>query len=166
MNKEIRAAKESTVSVISEAFKAAKSVTVVEYRGLTVSDLDELRKALRESNSTFKVYKNTLVNIAVKELGYEGLAEHLEGPNAFVFSNNDEVSAPKAINKFAKQHEELVVKAGLVEGKVLNAEEIIAVSKLPGKDGLLSMFLSCLNAPISKFAATIKAVADKEASAN
>lgn len=163
MNKEIRAAKESTVATIAEALKSAKSVTVVEYRGLTVANLDELRKTLRESNSSFKVYKNTLVNIAAKELGYEGLAEHLEGPNAFVFSNNDEVSAPKAITKFAKKHEELVVKAGIVEGKVLNAEEMVAVSKLPGKDGLLSMFLSCLNAPISKFAATVQAVADKQA---
>ena len=151
------------LAIIAEAFKNAKSVTVVEYRGLTVASLDELRKTLRESNSSFKVYKNTLVNIAAKEWGYEGLAEHLEGPNAFVFSGNDEVSAPKAITKFAKKHDELVVKAGIVEGKVLNAEEIVAVSKLPGKEGLLSMFLSCLNAPISKFAATVKAVADKQA---
>lgn len=164
MNQEIRTAKEGVVSEIANAFTAAKSVTVVEYRGLTVAELEELRRTLRENGSEIKVFKNTLVNIAANKLGYEGLAEHLEGPNAFVFSNNDEVSAPKAIVKFAKKHDKMVVKAGVLEGKVLNDKEMTEVAKLPGKDGLISMFLSCLNAPISKFAATVKAVADAKES--
>jgi len=162
MNKEIRAAKESSVSEIESLMKNAKSVAIVEYRGLTVKALESLRKTLRKNNSSFSVFKNTLVNIAGKNLGYEGLAEHLEGPNAFVFSNEDEVSALKDIVKFAKQNEEMVIKAGIVGGKVLNKEEVIAISKLPGKNGLLSMFLSCIQSPITKFAATVKAVADKQ----
>ena len=160
MNKEILSLKESTVSSISESIKSAKSMTVVEYRGLTVSQLESLRKTLRECGSEFKVYKNTLVNIAASKLGFEDLSSHLQGPNAFVFSNNDEVSAPKALVKFAKQNEQLVLKCGIVEGKVVDANSMKEIASLPGKDGLLSMFLSCLNAPLQKFAATVKAVAD------
>ncbi len=162
MNKEILSLKQNQVSEISESFKNAKSVSVVEYRGLSVSDLEQLRRALREANSSIKVFKNTLVEKAAKDLGYEDLSAHLQGPNALVFSNGDEVSAPKALVKFAKENEALVLKAGIVEGKVLDANGIKEIAQLPGRDGLLSMFLSCLNAPIQKFAATIKAVADKQ----
>ena len=160
MNKEIRAAKESTVSEITSAFEGAKSVTLVEYRGLNVTELESLRKELRKTSSSFKVFKNTLVEIASNKLGYKDLAEHLKGPNAFIFSNEDEVSAPKVLAKFARKNEALVIKAGVIDGKVLNAKEVNEIAKLPGKNGLLSMFLSCLKAPITKFAATVKAVSD------
>ena len=163
MNKDILAAKQTVVSEITESIKNAQSVSIIEYRGLGVKDLEELRRTLRKENSSFKVYKNTLVAIAAKELGYSGVEDHLQGPNAFVFSNTDEVSAPKVLAKFAKAHEEIVFKGGSVSGKVVDAEELKTIAKLPSKNGLISMFLSCLQSPVTKFAATVKALADKQA---
>lgn len=88
----------------------------------------------------------------------------LNGPNAFVFSK-DLGKGPKVLYKFARTHQNLVVKGGLAEGKVCDADEMKVVSKLPDKNGMISMFLSCLNAPIQKFAATVQAIADKSAGA-
>ena len=163
MNKEILAGKQGTINEIMEAIKNAQSVSIVEYRGLSVSKLEGLRKDLRKEDCTIKVYKNTLVSRAAKELGYPELEEHLEGPNAFIFSNKDEVSAPKILAKFAKRNEEMVLKGGLVSGKVIDAQGLKTVASLPNKEGLLSMLLSCLTSPVRGFACAVKAVADKQA---
>lgn len=161
MNKEILKSKQETVAKITESFKESASLTIVEYRGLTVAELSELRKSLKAVGSSFNVYKNTLVTKASAELGYSELDQYLSGSNAFVFSK--EVNAgPKVLAKFAKKNDLLVIKAGLAEGKVMDASGMKAIASLPDKNGLLSMFLSCLNAPIQKFAATVKAVADSK----
>lgn len=145
-------AKQAVVNEIKEAIENAKSVTVVEYRGLTVADVTDLRSKYRETGSNYKVYKNTMVSIALQELGYEGFEEYLAGPNGFVFSNEDMVQGPKVTHEFAKENEKLVIKAGLLDGKVLDAEEVKALAKLPTKEVLLSMVLGGLNAPIQGFA--------------
>ena len=160
MNQQVLAAKKETVTEIQESVKNAGSVTVVSYQGLTVAEMQELRKTLAKQGATLVVYKNTLVRRALEEGNLPALGDLLNGPNGFVFSK--EISeGPKALVKFSRFHEALVVKGGLVEGKVLDASGVKEVSKLPDKNGLISMFLSCLNAPITKFAATIKAVAEK-----
>jgi large subunit ribosomal protein L10 len=105
-----------------------------------------------------------LVRRALKEAGDADLGEILNGPNAFVFSK-ELSNGPKVLIKFARFHQKLVVKGGLAEGKVLNADEVKVISKLPNHDGMISMLLSCLQAPITKFAATVKAIADKSAEA-
>lgn len=164
MNSEVLAAKESAVKEIVEGLKSSAAVVVVSYQGLTVANLEELRKTLRKSDASFGVYKNTLVKRALNEVGAPALDDILEGPNAVVFSK--EVNkGTKDVVKFAKFHEELVVKGGLIEGKAATKEDIVTVSKLPDRNGLISMFLSCLNAPVQKFAATVKAVADKAGAA-
>lgn len=161
MNPKTLESKKEIVNKISESFKDAGSLTIVEYRGLTVAKLSELRKLLKAQGATFNVYKNTLVTKACDSLGYEGLHEYLSGSNAYVFSK--EISdGPKILAKFAKANEELVIKAGLVEGKVMDAAGMKTVATLPGRDGLISMFLSCLQAPIRSFACTVKAVADSK----
>ncbi len=162
MNKEILAGKQAVIDEIAEAIKNSHSVSIVEYRGLTVGQIEGLRKDLRKENCTLRVYKNTLVNRAAHEQGYPDLKDHLEGPNAFVFSNNDEVSAPKILVKFAKRNEQMVIKGGLVGGKVIGADELKVVATLPSKEGLLSMLLSCLTSPVRGFACAVKAVADKQ----
>ena len=122
--------------------------------------MQELRKVLSKCGSSLVVYKNTLVRRALEEGKHADLGDLLNGPNGFVFSK--EISdGPKALVKFARAHEALVVKGGLVEGKVLDAAGVKEVSKLPDKNGLIAMFLSCLNAPVTKFAATVKALAEK-----
>ena len=161
MNQEILKSKQEIVAKISESLKDCGSMTIVEYRGLTVAEISELKKSLKAVGASFTVYKNTLVTIASKELGHEGLHQYLTGSNAYVFSK--EINAgPKVLAKFAKKNENLVIKAGFAEGKVMDAEGMKAIATLPDKNGLLSMFLSCLNAPIQKFAATVKAVADSK----
>ena len=161
MNQAVLAAKSETVKEISEKAKKSQTIIVCEYRGLTVAQIQEVRRALRKENAEMNVYKNSLVERAVDELGYNDLNSILTGPNAIVFSE-DVIAGAKVIAKYAKRHRDvLVVKGGIVEGKFVDAKGIIEVSKLPGKEGLLSMFLSCLQAPIRSFACAVKAVADK-----
>ena len=159
MNQEILKSKQETVAKITESLKDCGSMTIVEYRGLTVAQISNLKKSLKAVGSTFSVYKNTLFTRASNDLGYSDLDQYLTGSNAYVFSK--ELNAgPKVLAKFAKRNENLVIKAGLAEGKVLDAAGVKTLATLPDKNGMLSMFLSCLNAPIQKFAATVKAVAD------
>ena len=161
MNQAVLAAKSETVKEISEKAKKSSTIIVCEYRGLTVAQIQEVRRALRKEKAEMNVYKNSLVERAVDELGYNDLNSILTGPNAIVFSE-DVIAGAKVIAKYAKRHRDvLVVKGGIVEGKFVDAKGIIEVSKLPGKEGLISMFLSCLQAPIRSFACAVKAVADK-----
>ena len=161
MNQAVLAAKSETVKEISEKAKKSQTIVVCEYRGLTVAQIQEVRRALHKENAEMNVYKNSLVERACDELGYNELKDVLKGPNAIVFSE-DVIAGAKVVAKYAKRHKDvLVVKGGIVEGKFVDAKGIIEVSKLPGKEGLLSMFLSCLQAPIRSFACAVKAVADK-----
>ena len=161
MNQAVLAAKSETVKEISEKAKKSQTIIVCEYRGLTVAQIQEVRRALHKEKAEMSVYKNSLVERAVDELGYNELNDILKGPNAIVFSE-DVIAGAKVIAKYAKRHRDvLVIKGGIVEGKFVDAKGILEVSKLPGKEGLISMFLSCLQAPIRQFAATVKAVAEK-----
>ena len=136
-NAKIIEKKAEVVSEIKEKFENAKSVVLFDYRGLTVAEVTELRKALREANSDYTVYKNTLAKRAVDELNIE-LGEFLKGPSAISFST-DELSPVKVISEFAKKHNALELKAGIVEGKVANAAELEEYAKIPSRDGLLTM---------------------------
>jgi large subunit ribosomal protein L10 len=164
MNQQALNAKKAAVSEIVEGLKNSQSLTVVSYQGLTVAELQELRRTLEKEDACLGVYKNTLVRRALAENGNADLGDLLNGPNAFVFSK-DLGKGPKVLYKFARTHQNLVVKGGLAEGKVCDADEMKVVSTLPDKNGMISMFLSCLNAPIQKFAATVQAIADKSAGA-
>ncbi len=160
MNQQALEAKKAAVSEISEGLKNSSSVTVVSYQGLTVAEMQELRRTLEKVDACMGVYKNTMVRRALSETGNADLGDLLNGPNAFVFSK-DLAAAPKALIKFARYHEALVIKGGLAEGQVVDAAKMKEISKLPDKNGMLAMFLSCLKAPTTKFAATLKAIADK-----
>ena len=161
MNQAVLAAKSETVKEISEKAKKSQTIIVCEYRGLTVAQIQEVRRALHKEKAEMSVYKNSLVERAVDELGYNDLNSVLTGPNAIVFSE-DVIAGAKVIAKYAKRHKDvLVVKGGIVEGKFVDANGIAEVAKLPGREGLISMFLSCLQAPIRSFACAVKAVADK-----
>lgn len=161
MSKAIEA-KKAQVQEIAEKFKNASSVVLVDYRGLNVAQVTELRKQLREAGVEFKVYKNTLTRRAVEEVGLEGLDEYLTGPNAIAFSNDDVTAPARILNNFAKENEALEIKAGVIEGNVASVEEIKALANLPSREGLLSMLLSVLQGPIRNFALAVKAVADQK----
>ena len=159
MNQNVLSAKQAVVNEIAEKLKSNESTVVVEYRGLTVSEVTELRRNLRAENVELKVYKNTMVERAAEECGYSELKEALKGPNAFAFST-DATAPARILANFAKKHEALVLKQGIVEGKVVSVETIKELSSLPNRDGMLSMLLSCLQSPVSSFARAVKAVAD------
>lgn len=155
-------AKQAVVGEITDKLKAAASVVVVDYRGLDVSQVTELRKQLREAGIDFKVYKNSMSRRAAEAVGLEGLNESLTGPNAIAFSNEDVVAPAKILNDFAKKNDKLEIKAGIIEGVVASAEDIKALAELPSRDGLLSMLLSVLQAPMRNFALVTKAVAEQK----
>lgn len=155
--------KAKIVDVIAEKLKNSKSSVVTDYRGLNVAEVTELRKQLRDNNVEYKVLKNTLLRRATEKTDYTALDEVLTGPTAVAFSPEDAVVAAKVINEFAKKHKALEIKGGIVEGQVMNAEQMKDIASLPSREGLISMFLSVLQAPIRNFALAVKAVAeDKE----
>ncbi|PIC79595.1 50S ribosomal protein L10 [Sporosarcina sp. P18a] len=155
-------AKQAVVSEVADKLQSAASVVVVDYRGLTVSQVTELRKQLREAGIEFKVYKNSMVRRATVVAGLEGLNENLTGPNAIAFSTEDVVAPAKILNDFAKKNDKLEIKAGVIEGNVASAEDVKALATLPSRDGLLSMLLSVLQAPVRNFALATKAVAEQK----
>lgn len=165
MNEAIINSKKAVVSEIAEKMKQSESTVVVEYRGLTVAEVTELRRNLRAENVDFKVYKNSLAQRAAEEAEMADLTKDLVGPNAIAFGG-DAVAPARVLAKFAKDHDKLVLKSGIVEGKVVDAATIKELSSLPNREGMLSMLLSCLQSPIRGVACAVKAVADqKEANA-
>ena len=141
-NAKILEQKSLVVDEIKGKFENAKSVVVFDPRGLNVAEVTELRRALRESGSDYKVYKNTLVKRAVNSLDIK-LDEFLEGPSAISFSS-DELAPVKVISEFAKKHTNLELKAGIVEGKVAEASELAKYAASPSREGLLTMLAAGL----------------------
>jgi large subunit ribosomal protein L10 len=154
--------KQELVGQIADKLKNSPSTVIVDYRGLSVAQVTELRKQLREAGVEFKVYKNTMTRRAAEQAGIEGLQEFLTGPNAIAFGVEDVVAPAKILNEFAKKNEALEIKAGVLEGNFVSVEEVKALAELPSRDGLLSMVLSVLQAPIRNFALAAKAVADQK----
>ncbi|MDQ0209256.1 50S ribosomal protein L10 [Alkalicoccobacillus murimartini] len=155
-------AKKQVVSDIATKLRESQSTVVVDYRGLSVSEVTELRKQLRDSGVEFKVYKNSMTRRATAETELTALDEQLVGPTAIAFSKEDVIAPAKILNEFAKKHEALEIKAGVIEGQVASLEQIKALAELPSRDGLLSMLLSVLQAPVRNFALATKAVADQK----
>ena len=145
-NAKIIEQKSLVVDEIKGKFENAKSVVVFDPRGLNVAEVTELRRALRESGSDYKVYKNTLAKRAVNSLDIK-LDEFLEGPSAISFSS-DELAPVKVISEFAKKHSALELKAGIVEGKVVEASELAKYDAIPSRETLLTMIAAGLKSPL------------------
>jgi large subunit ribosomal protein L10 len=154
--------KKIIVDEITDKLKNSVSTIVVDYRGLSVAEVTELRKQLRAAGVDFKVYKNTMTRRAAEAAELAGLNDALTGPNAIAFSAEDVVAPAKILNDFAKKHDALELKAGVIEGNVATVEEIKALAELPSREGLLSMLLSVLQAPIRNLALAAKAVAEQK----
>ena len=158
--------KQPIVQEISENIKDAQSVVVVDYRGLTVAEDTQLRKQLREAGVAYKVYKNTLVNFAIKGTDFESLSDVLEGPNAFAISTTDATAPARVIAKFAKTAPALEIKAGVVEGTFYDADGMKAIATIPSREELLSKFLGSIQSPIANFARVINQIAEKGGAAD
>lgn len=161
-NEKVIQAKQDAVDVITSKFRESATTVVADYRGLNVAQVTELRKQLREAGIEFQVLKNSLLRRATAAAELTELDEALTGPTAVAFSNEDVVAPAKILNDFAKKNDALKLKGAVVEGRVIGVDEIKALAELPSRDGLLSMLLSVLQAPVRNFALAVKAVADKE----
>ena len=141
-NAKIIEQKAGVVSEIKEKFENAKSVVAFDYRGLSVAEVTELRRKLREAGADYKVYKNTLTKRALDELNID-MGEYLAGPSAITFGS-DELSIVKIIDDFAKEHNALELKAGIIEGKVAGLEDLKRYAAIPSRDTLLTMLAAGL----------------------
>ena len=157
--------KQNLVDEIATQLKESVSTVVVDYRGLTVAEMTELRKNLRDAGVEFKVYKNTMTRRAAEKAELTELNEFLTGPNAVAFSNESVIAPAKVIYNFAKEHEALEIKAGVIEGVVYDAAGMKAVADIPSREVLISKLLGSFKSPISSFARVISQVAEKKGEA-
>lgn len=146
-----RSQKEQVVSEVAEQAQSAKSAVFVDYRGLTVSDVRELKKKLREVGGTFRVVKKTLIARMAQRAGIEIDESVLDGQVAVVFSQEDEVAAVKAVSEFAKANKKLRILGGVLEKKMLLAASVEALAKMPSKQEMLARVVGTIQAPISGF---------------
>lgn len=155
--------KKPMVDEIKGYAKDAKSIVLVDYRGLTVGEDTELRKALREDGVVYKVYKNTLLNLAFKGTEYEELLKDLEGPTAVAFGLDDATAPARIINGMVKKMPKLEFKSGVVEGTYYDKEGIKVIATIPSRDVLISRLLGSMQSPITNLARVLKQIAEKAA---
>lgn len=164
------------VAAIKDRFARASAVILADYRGLTVKEMQALRATLRDSGAELRVYKNTLAQIAMRELALPDLGELLDGPTAFLFSYSDPVAPAKAIVDFTKDHKLLEIKGGFIDSTITSADGVQALASLPSREVLIAKLLGTmlnpiqgfarvLNGPVEAFARTVQAVADQKAAA-
>ena len=159
MNQDVLKSKEAVVNEIANLVKDNGAMVICEYRGLTVAKISKLRNDLREKGASMCVYKNTLVSKALKDT-HEGIEEYLAGPNVYVFAKDATDGSLKVLTKFAKKNEELVLKGGIIDGKVSDKDYVMTIASLPSKEGLVSMLLSVLQAPMRNLAYSLGQVAE------
>lgn len=150
--------KKEEVSKLAEQMKDSKLILLADYRGINVSDVTGLRTELRNIGAEYKVIKNNITRRALAECGLEGLDEQLEGPTAVIMTKEDYLEPTKVIYNFTKNNDFYKIKGGVVDGKVMTAEEIITLAKLPSRQDLLSMLAGGLLASISKLAIALDQV--------
>ncbi|MGP1413922.1 MAG: 50S ribosomal protein L10 [Bacillales bacterium] len=157
MNKEVLKQKTAIVQEVTDSVKESNAFVICEYKGLTVKEISGLRKTLREKDARAVVYKNTLVSRALSA-EYKDLEELFTGSNMYFFLKDGTNGSLAAIAKFAKKHEGLSIKGGTIDGKVVSKEYITEVANLPSKEGLVSMLLSVLQAPMRNLAYSLSEV--------
>ena len=157
--------KQPVVQAIVEDITDAQSAVLVNYCGLTVAEDTALRKQLREAGVDYKVYKNTMMNLAVEGTQFEGLKDYFEGPSAIAICYEDPTVAAGIMNKFMKGAKALEFKAGVIEGTCYDAKGMAAVADIPSREVLLSKLLGSFKSPMGSFARVIKAIADQNGEA-
>ena len=153
--------KQPIVQEISENIKDAQSVVVVDYRGLTVAEDTQLRKALREAGVTYKVYKNTMIRFAAKGTAFEALEPNLEGPTALAVSKEDATAPARILAEFAKKADKLEIKGGVVEDTYYDAKGMQVIATIPSREILLGRLLGSMQSPIANFARVLNQIAEK-----
>lgn len=172
-----RAEKVAVVDEVKSRLEDADAALLTEYRGLTVKDLATLRGQLRSNGADYKIYKNTLVRFAVRDLDITGVEESLTGPTAIAFVKGDAAAAAKTLRDFAKTNPNLIVKGGVLGTKALSAKDAAALADLPSREVVLAQLAGLLAQPMQQFASLLqtlprnfayglKALADKGGAGN
>lgn len=146
---------------ISDKISKSQAVIVATYQGLTVKEIQELRKLAKEKDVELKVYKNRIVKKSIENTEFSSLSNSLVGANIYAFSYSDSISAAKVIYEYGKKHKQIQLVSGIVEGKVLNQEEVLDVAKLPTYEEALTMLATSLQAPIRQIGVGLKMLVDE-----
>lgn len=162
MQSKNRSLKEAKVAEIKEKLEKAQGVVLSEYQGLNVEEDTQLRKELREAGVEYRVYKNTLVTLAAKELGIEGLDQYLQGPVSIALGYDDPTAPARVLNDFAKNHKKLQLKAGVIQGELFGEAQIKEIASIPSRDVLIAKLLGSFKAPLSNLAYLLNAIAEKK----
>lgn len=149
--------KQKVVAEIEQKIKDASLIVFTDYRGLNVEEVSELRNKLRAPGVEFRVLKNTMTRFALKNVGYDSVADQVQGPNAILFSNEDVVTPAKTIFDFVKKHPNLEVKLGILEGQSVSAEKVKELADLPPREVLVAQVLGTMQAPITSFVRVLNA---------
>lgn len=161
----VRSQKEAVVAEIRGKIESSTAVIITEYRGLTVTNLANLRLALRQHGAEYRVYKNTLARFAAREAGIEGLDELLVGPTAITFVNGDVAAVAKSLKDFSKTNQNLVLQGGAIDGKAVSASYIDVLASLPSHEAMLGQFAGLLLALPRNMAYGLKALIDQKEAA-
>lgn len=163
-SEKILSEKQAYVAALREKISGSAAGVVVDYKGISVANDTKLRKELREAGVEYAVVKNTMLRLAIKDTGVEGMNEALEGATALAISKEDPIVAAKILNKYAEDSKgAFSIKAGYMDGAAMSKAEVEELAKLPGREGLLSMLLSALTGNLRGLAVAINAIAEKNA---
>ena len=160
-----RQLKEAKVAEIKEKLEKAQGVVLSQYQGLNVEDDTQLRKSLREAGVEYKVYKNTLVILAARELGIEGIVTHLQGPISMAFGYEEPTAPARILNEFAKTHKKLELKAAIIQGEIFDAAQVNALASIPPRSVLIAKLLGSFKAPLSNLAYLLNSIKEQKESA-
>ena len=155
--------KKGVVADIKEKFEKAQSVVLVDYRGLNVAEVTDLRNQLRKAGVEYAVLKNTMINLAVKDMNLDDMKPHLEGPTAVAFGYEDAVAPAKILSDFAKKNKNVTIKCGVVDGAYLDEKGVQALANTPSREVLIAKIMGSMMSSVSKFVYALEAIRKKQA---
>ena len=156
-------AKKGVVADIRDKFQRAQTAVLVDYRGLNVAEDTELRNQLRKAGVEYAVLKNTMINLAIADLGMDEIKAHLEGPTAVAFGYEDMIAPAKIISEFSKKAKKLTIKCGVCDGAYLDEAGVQALANLPSKETLIAKIMGSMMSSVSKFVYCVEAIRKQKA---
>ena len=155
--------KKGVVADIKEKFEKAQTAVLVDYRGLTVAEDTELRNQLRKAGVEYAVLKNTMINLAVKDMGLDDMKAHLEGPTAVAFGYEDAIAPAKVLSDFVKKSKKMSIKCGVCDGAYLDEAGVQALANTPSREVLIAKIMGSMMSSVSKFVYALEAIRKKQA---
>ena len=155
--------KKGVVADIKQKFEKAQTAVLVDYRGLNVAEDTELRNQLRKAGVEYAVLKNTMINLAIQDMGLDGMKAHLEGPTAVAFGYEDAIAPAKILSEFIKKSKKMSIKCGVCDGAYLDEAGVQALANTPGREVLIAKIMGSLMSSVSKFVYALEAIRKKQA---